>query len=117
MICPRQRRKTDHQGNTISSYRLPSPSRSADMVSNLNPIITNHYKPARGELGLRDRGHRRWPSAQSKHVGANWPQESLYFFQSPSIALAISLAAERNQFDFLRRRSLRMLATWRLLPK
>ena len=55
-----------------------------------------------------------WPRAT---LGANWPQESLYFFQSPSMALAISLAAERNQFDFLRRRSLRMFATWRLLPK
>ena len=33
--------------------------------------------------------------------------ESLYFFQSLSMALAMSLAAERNQFDFLRRRSLK----------
>src|ERR1039458_6034426 len=41
---------------------------------------------------------------------ANSPQESLYLFQSPSMALAISLAAERNQFDFLRRRSLKMSA-------
>ena len=59
----------------------------------------------------------RWPSTQTKQVRANWPQEFLYVFQSPSMALAISLAAERNQFDFLRRRSLKMLATWRLLPK
>ena len=56
------------------------------------------------------------PSARQGRL-ANWPQESLYLFQSPSMALAISLAAERNQFDFLRRRSLRMLATWRLLPR
>src|ERR1022692_983329 len=48
---------------------------------------------------------------------ANSPQESLYLFQSPSMALAISLAAERNQFDFLRPRSLKMSATWRLLPR
>src|ERR1039457_2047829 len=71
-----------------------------------------------GRSGLRSFPPRsRWLSAQSLHVGTNWPQESLYFFQSSSMALAISLAAERNQFDFLRRRSLRMLATWRLLPK
>ena len=48
---------------------------------------------------------------------ANSPQESLYLFQSPSMALAISLAAERNQFDFLRPRSFKMPATWRLLPR
>src|ERR1017187_2852663 len=48
---------------------------------------------------------------------ANSPQESLYPFQSPSMALAISLAAERNQFDFLRPRSFKMSATWRLLPR
>ena len=45
---------------------------------------------------------------QTKKVRANWPQEFLYFFQSPSMALAISLAADRNQVDFLRRRSLKM---------
>ena len=55
------------------------------------------------------------PSA--RHGRRAWPQESLYLFQSLSIALAISLAAERNQFDSLRRRSFKILATWRLLPR
>ena len=54
---------------------------------------------------------------QTRQVRANWPQEFLYFFQSPSMALAISLAAERNQFDFLRLSSLKILAAWRLLPR
>jgi hypothetical protein len=75
------------------------------------------YSGARHEQGSSARRSRRWPSAQSKYVGTNWPQASLYFFQSHSMALAISLAAERNHVDFLRRRSLRMLPTWRLLPK
>ena len=58
------------------------------------------------------RAPRSWPPLR-----ANWPQVSLYLFQFPSMALAISLAAERNQFDSLRRRSLKMLTTWRLLPR
>jgi hypothetical protein len=60
------------------------------------------------------------PGSTTQSLGLldnNKPQESLYLFQSPSMALAISLAAERNQFDSLRRRSLKMLATWRLLPR
>jgi len=34
---------------------------------------------------------RRWPIAQSKHLRANWPQESLYFFQSPSMPIAMRM--------------------------
>jgi len=54
---------------------------------------------------------------RERRLRANSPQESLYLFQSPSMALAISLAAERNQFDFLRPKSFKMPATWRLLPR
>src|ERR1035441_4284058 len=56
-------------------------------------------------------------AGRERRPRANSPQESLYLFQSPTMALAISLAAERNQFDFLRPRSFKMPATWRLLPR
>jgi hypothetical protein len=37
---------------------------------------------------------------RTKQVTTNWRQEFLYFFQSPSTPLAISLAAEHNQFGY-----------------
>jgi len=57
------------------------------------------------------------PSGIEFLLGTNVYLWTKNFFQSFSIALAISLAAERNQFDFRRCRSFKILPIWRLLPK
>src|ERR1017187_7107278 len=78
---------------------------------------TDSAEEAQIEHRLRHRSSFFDSDGRERRPRANSPQESLYLFQSPSMALAISLAAARNQFDFLRPRSLKMSATWRLLPR